>query len=104
MTHYSLRICEFPDKPSGDELQSPLLKPATVQDLLSHARDCGAHGLRFWAERHDIPLHYVDNCWVRAVVDGQQVALFMAEVLKGDVTPGPQIDAGTLYLIEAEEY
>ena len=104
MTFSSLRVANFPDGATAEQLERPDLKLPTAQNLREFAEDCGPYGLQKWAKAHDIALHYVDNCWVRAVVLGRDIPIFFEEVLGGRPALAPGIEPNHRYLIEAEEF
>jgi hypothetical protein len=104
MTAQSLRILERPADASPTNLEHYALDAAVAQGLSLYATMCGPYELAAWSESRGHALHYVDNCWVRADVNGRDVVAFFAEVLKSEVQPSARIDPDRRYLIEAEEY
>jgi hypothetical protein len=104
LTAYSLRITAHPSTATPAELEAATLGAPLVQGLSLWAEMCGPYGLSGWAEPRGHPLFYVDNCWVRAQVQGADVADFFRDVLNGQPTMGPEIKPDAHYLIEAEEF
>jgi len=80
------------------------LRAQIAQSLWAYAEACGPYRLQGWAEPRGHPLHFVDNCWVRAEVRGSDIPDFFADVLKAEVPLDPEIKPEGAYLIEAEEY
>lgn len=104
MTAYSLRIVALPTQADEATFESGALRAEIAQSLSQYADLCGPYGLAGWAEPRGHTLYFVDNCWVRARVRGRDIPAFFADVLRGEPTIDPQIEADQEYLIEAEEY
>lgn len=103
MTFYTLRIREWPKDALETDLTVARLESPVICDLNEFSRAVGPYRLSGWAERASVPLHYVDNCWVRAAASGRQVQQFAAEML-GGLDLSAVVTAAGRYLIEAEEY
>lgn len=68
MTSFSLRIYTLPPGFDRASLGSFSFEASIARGLDAHVEKCGPYGLQAWAKSRDVALHYVDKCWVRALV------------------------------------
>lgn len=104
MTSFSLRIYYLPDGCDRASLDSSSFEAPIARSLDAHAERCGPYGLQAWASRRDLPLHFVDNCWVRAVVRGEDLRSFFQDVLGVLAPASSEFGPAAAYVIEAEEF
>ena len=105
MTYMILFIRACPEPLTADQLSHYGLRNEVLLNLADHARACGPYRLADWARERDLEIFYVDNCWVRVPVDGDDLAAFIREVLGVEPeTVGAETDPDQCYLIEAEEF
>jgi hypothetical protein len=104
VTFYTLRLLELPPQATSQDLERGDLDAAVALSLAQYAERCGAYGLSGWAEEKGLPLYYVDNCWVRCVIQGRDLGDFCRDVLGVGPVHFPQLGVDCRYLLEAEEY
>ena len=107
MTYSSLSIKVYPAAATSAELESYATKSTRLMDWNHRSTDCYPHELAGWAKSHDLPVHYVDNEWVRVPVSAEQLKVFAAEVLGVDEAAyliGKATEADGIVIIESEEY
>lgn len=103
VTYMSLNVRLYPQDVTAAKLEGYAAVSELFRGLSPHARAVGPDRLAAWAAATDLPVHYVDNAWVRVPVSPEQLALFYAQVLG---TPKLSIHppADRLLVIEAEEF
>ncbi|CAN7422224.1 hypothetical protein LJR219_002709 [Phenylobacterium sp. LjRoot219] len=108
MSYHSLRIEAFATSTTVEELEAPWVRPQTVSNLAEYAFSYGPFQLATWAKSRLLPVHYVDNSWIRVPVDQHELARFLSEELHVPTFLAIRVresaPLGRLIVIEAEEY
>jgi hypothetical protein len=107
MTYTTLSLRKYPLAVTDEELASYATRSERIRNLDHLASSCPSHRLGEWAASKNLPVFFVDNCWVRVPVLATHLSQFVDDML--DPTTFAHLDAelegtdGTIVL-EAEEF
>lgn len=105
MTYTSLQVLNYPETLNAIGLDSYKLKSNTFQCLEKYKTS--PDHLAAWARRHDLPIYYIDNCWIRVPVAGKDLRAYYRYIVDDESHLSEleqRIVESANYLIEAEEF
>jgi isopenicillin N synthase-like dioxygenase len=102
MTYQTLRVLDYPSDHADQDLSLPRLDLEPFLSLDAQARRCGPYDLVHWAKARGLAVQGPDNCWIRVVVNREQLDAFVTDMeLDVSLAPAP---GGQRFVIESEEF
>jgi hypothetical protein len=108
MTFFTLQVRRYSSGLTPEQWEAYSTPSELVRDLKRPLLRLGPHVAAAWAKARDLPVYYIDNCWIRVPIKQEDLDAFGVEILKGefDLTDlaADVPDHSSVVALEVEEF
>jgi hypothetical protein len=84
MTFFTLQVRRFSSGLTEDQWETSATRSELLRDLDRPLLRVGPYQVSDWAKTRGLPVHYIDNCWIRVPLQQEDLDVFGVEILKGE--------------------